>query len=766
MNARTRSRRRGLLAIAAAVPLTLSAAGIAAADTVAAPTTKTAETAELPWMDTSLTPQQRSDLLVDALTLEQKVQQLHGSSAPTPELLPECNGTNSSGGYGTFRNVTGIPQLGIPTFRITNGPVGVGYGDCTPQEPATALPVALALAAGFDPDLAYQFGDLAGQESRTLGLHEFEAPGINLARIANGGRNFEYFGEDPYLSGVIAAAEVKGVQDNDVIAMAKHYVLNDQEKDRGNVSVEVDESVLHELYLLPFEMAVKDGDLGSIMCSYNKIDGVYSCENDYTLTTVLRDMWDFEGYVQSDFGATHSTAPSLNAGMDLEMQSGRYMTLANIQAALDDGSLRMSTIDQALDRRYTQMFKYGIFDRPITRAPISPENGQVAREIGEQTSVLLKNDDDFLPLDPQVGTIALIGQSTYVDEAVAGGGGSSRVVPTYTVDALEGLENALAELGSDATVNKVTVAKDLSNLDAAVAAASEADVVVVMAGLVTAEGRDQLTADNQPILNLPDNQDALISAVAEANASTAVVLKDGDPVLMPWLDQVPSVLEAWNPGQEDGNVVANLLLGLANPSGKLPVTYPASVDETPTAGNEAAYPGLDLDGVRNSRGNLTVDVVRYEEGREMGYRWYDANDVEPQFAFGHGLSYTDFEISKLTVTPKVQDGTKAINVQFFVENTGDVAGAEVPQVYLGLPESADQPPKRLVGFDKVELEPGEKQHVTITIDPAASNHPLSVWDAEADEWTTPDGEFDVYVGNSSDNITLQETITVRTPSGR
>lgn len=761
-----RVRGRGLLAIAVAVPLSLSTAGgIAVADTASSPAARSASASGLPWMDTALAPEQRSDLLIGAMTLDQKIQQLAGSAVPTPELLPECDGTTTSG-LATFRNVTGIPELGIPTFRITNGPVGVGYGDCTPQEPATALPVALALAAGFDPDLAYRFGDLAGKESRTLGIHEFEAPGVNLARIANGGRNFEYFGEDPYLTGVMAAAEVRGVQDNDVIAMAKHYVLNDQEKDRGNLSVEVDESVMHELYLLPFEMAVKDGDLGSIMCSYNKIGGVYSCENDYTLTTVLRDMWGFEGYVQSDFGATHSTAPALNAGLDFEMSSARHFTPTLVKAALDDGSLQMSTIDRALDRRYTQMFKYGVFDRPITRAPISPENGEMARLIGEQTSVLLKNDGDFLPLQADVDTIALIGQSRYVDEAVAGGGGSSRVIPTYTVDALEGIENVLAELGSDAEVTKVTVADDLGNLDAAVAAASQADVVVVMAGLVTSEGRDQLTADNRPIRNLPNNQDALISAVAAANSSTAVVLKDGDPVLMPWLDEVPSVLEAWNPGQDDGNVVANLLFGLANPSGKLPVTYPASVDQTPTAGSEAAYPGLDLDGVRNSRGNLTVDVVRYEEGREMGYRWYDANGVAPLFAFGHGLSYTDFEISKLTVTPQVQDGTKAITVQFFVQNTGDVAGAEVPQVYLGLPEAADQPPKRLVGFEKVMLEPGQKQHVSITIDPAASNHPLSVWDAEADEWTTPEGEFTVYVGNASDNITHEQTVTVRTPAGR
>lgn len=752
----TKKSLRRFVALAAVIPLALGTASLSAA----APQ-------DLPWMDTSLAPEQRASLLIDAMTLEQKAQQLTGSGVPSPELLPECNGETSTG-YGTFRNVTGIPELGIPSFRITNGPVGVGYGDCTPQEPATALPVALALAAGWDADLAYQFGDIAGKESRILGIHEFEAPGINMARIANGGRNFEYFGEDPYLAGVMAAAEIRGVQDNDVIAMAKHYVLNDQEKDRGNVSVNVDESVMHELYLLPFEMAIKDGDLASIMCSYNKVDGIYACENPYLLTTVLRDYWGWDGFVQSDFGATHSTAPALNAGLDFEMPRPNWFKLENLQAALDSGELSMDAIDQALYRRYVQMFKYGIFDRPITRDLVPFENGLVSRSIAEQSAVLLKNNDSFLPLSPEIGTIALIGQTTYVDAAVAGGGGSSRVVPTYTVNALEGLENVLGELGSDTAITKVTVADDLSNLDEAVAAAEQADVVIMMAGLVTAEGRDQLAADQKtPILNLPNNQDAIISAVAAANANTAVVLKDGDPVLMPWLDEVPAVLEAWNPGQEDGNVVARLLYGLANPSGKLPITYPASVDQTATAGDERLYPGIDTGGPNNTRTGLPmVDEVYYDEGLEMGYRWYDANDVDPLFAFGYGLSYTDFEMSKLVVTPKVQDGTKQIKVQFFLTNTGDVAGAEVAQVYLGLPESANQPPKRLVGFEKVYLEPGEKTRVTIIIDPAASNHPMSVWDADADQWTTPTGEFQVYVGNSSDNITMSSVVKVRTPGNR
>ncbi|MDR7237656.1 beta-glucosidase family protein [Neobacillus drentensis] len=728
--------------------VTIVSGAFAASPTQSTDAVPTGSSSLLPWMDTSLAPEARSELLLDAMTLDQKIQQLAGARSAIPEL-PQC-GTSG-------RHIPGIPELEIPTFRITNGPVGLGGGDCSPQDKATALPVALGLAASFDPSLAYDFGNLMGGEARTLGLHELEAPGMNLARLGENGRNFEYMGEDPYLAGTLASKEIQGIQDNDIIAMSKHYVLNDQEQNRMGVNVNIDENVLHELYLLPFEMSVKDGNVGSIMCSYNRVGGTYACENEYLLNTVLRDQWGFKGYVQSDFGATHSTAPALNAGLDLEMQSNKFFNNESIKAALDNNSLTMETIDQALDRRYVQMFKFGIFDRPIVQGTIDAEtNGSKAREIAEQTAVLLKNKDSLLPLDASVDSIALIGQATYADAAAAGGGGSSRVSPLYTVSPLQGLQNTLTKLGSDATITQVTVAKDNSNLDEAVATAKAADVVILMAGVVTSEGRDR------PSLSLPDNQDAIISAIAAANKKTALVLKDGDPILMPWVNDVPAILEAWNPGQEDGNVVANLLFGLANPSGKLPVTYPVAKADTPTSTPDR-YPGVNQ-GVLDSAGK-EIPQVYYSEGLEMGYRWYDAKGIKPLFAFGHGLSYTNFEISKLVVTPKTTDGTKPIKVSFFVKNDGDVAGAEVPQVYLGLPENANQPPKRLVGFEKVWLKPGEKKHVTITIDPSASNHPLSIWDADADAWKTLDGTYKVKVGNSSDNATLTDSITVRTPAG-
>jgi beta-glucosidase len=697
-----------------------------------------AEAQGLPWMDKSLAPAKRADLLIGAMTLDQKIQQLHGQAGAIPEV-PECGKP--------MRHIPGIPELKIPTFRVTNGPVGVGMGDCNPQEKATAPPVSLGLAAGFDAALAYSYGKLIGGEVRTLGVHELEGPGMDLGRVAQGGRNFEYLGEDPYLAGVMAVNITKGVQSNGIIAMAKHFVLNEQEASRNSVSVVIDDRPYHELYLLPYEMSVKDGGIGSIMCSYNRIGGVYACENPYALTTVLRGQWGFQGYVQSDFGATHSTAASLNAGEDLEMQSGRFYTPEAINKALADGSLKMATIDQALRRRYTEEFKAGIFDRPITRGTIdAAANGALARAFGEQTAVLLKNGG-MLPLSAAgVKTVALIGQARYAANAAVGGGGSARIAPLYTVTPLQGLENVLKELGSSATVNLTVVADDLGDLPNAVAAAKSADVAIMMAGVYTSEGRDR--AD----LSLPTKQDDMISAIAAANPRTVVVLKDLVPVLMPWIENVPAVLETFNPGEEDGNVVGRLLFGIVNPSGKLPMTYPRSAADT-AANAPETYPG-----VASPEG---YPIVEYREGLEMGYRWFQARKKEPLFPFGFGLSYTQFRISKPNVTPEVSDAKKPIQLRFEIENVGKREGAEVAQVYLGLPPAAGEPPKRLVGFEKVRLNPGEKREVRITIDPAASNHPLGIWDAKAQNWTVPSGRYQIYLGNSSANVAQTAFISVR-----
>ena len=697
----------------------------------------------LPWMDPSLPPDQRAALLVAAMTLDQKIEQLHGQPGPIPEL-PAC-GTNPG------RHIPGIPSLQIPTFRISNGPVGIGQGDCTPVARATGVVSSLGLAASFDVASAAAFGDLVGTEARNVAVHVVEGPGMDMARIPQGGRNFEYLGEDPFLAGSMAVPYIQAMQNHGIIAMAKHFVANDQEANRTTVNELIDDRTLHEINLLPFEMSVKDGNVAAIMCAYNRVNGLYNCENPPLLNNVLRNQWGFKGYVQSDFGAAHSTAPSMLAGMDHEMQSGVFYTTANINAALAAGTISMDNIDTALKRRLTQAFKAGVFDRPIVVTPIDQvTDGAIARSISEASSVLLKNANGLLPLNAStLHTIALIGQSTYTNAAVNGGGGSSQVSPLYTVTPLQGLQNVLTQLGSTATVTVLIAATNGSNNAAAAALAAASDVAIVMAGVVTSEGSDR------PNLSLPNNQDALISAVAAANPQhTVLVLKDGDAVLMPWINQVLAVLEVWYPGEEDGNVVANLLFGNANPSGRLPITYPVNAGDVP-AHTTAQYPGVTVNG---------IPTATYSEGLQTGYRWYDAQGITPLFPFGHGLSYTTFAYSNFQVTPAVSLGTTPFTVQFTVQNTGTRAGADVPQIYLGFLPEFSEPPKRLVGFQKVSLNPGEQKLVTLSIDPSATNHPLSYWDTTAQNWDLMHGKLSFYLGRSSGDIVTTALTTVVFPS--
>jgi beta-glucosidase len=431
--------------------------------------------------------------------------------------------------------------------------------------------------------------------------------------------------------------------------------------------------------------------------------------------------------------------------MDHEMPDAKWLNETNVKAALHDTSLEIETVDRALVRRYTQMFRFGQFDRPYAPGEIDASaHGAVARRIGSQIAVLLKNEGGLLPLDPDGGSIVVIGQSQFVDEACLGGGGSSKVIPLYTVTPLQGMQDVLGSLGSSATVTKVTIADDLSNLDEAEHAAAAADVVVLMSGLVATEGADQADA------NMLGDQNRMLDALLGVNPTTVVVLKDSNPVLMPWIDKAPAVLEAWNQGSEDGHVVADLLFGVVNPSGKVPTTYPRSEDDTLYAGRPERYPGVDE--------GAGYPVIRYSEGREVGYRWFQAQGIVPLFGFGFGLSYTTFDIADVSVD--APGGPAApVTVTASVTNTGSVAGAEVVQVYLGVPGDG-QPPKRLVGFQKVFVEPGAYERVTITIDPAATNHPFGVWDYCTRGFVTKPGTYTIYVGNSADDTPHTATLTV------
>ncbi|SDB87631.1 beta-glucosidase [Sanguibacter gelidistatuariae] len=723
--------------------------GLAALLTAGFTVSTTATAADQPWMNTSLSAEERSDLLIEAMTLEQKMQQI-AMKPVANTTIPGCDFSAQG------RHVEGIPELSIPTLRMTNGPFG--NGDCLVAPESTGLTSALTVASSFDPAVSQAWGDIIGEETRASAHNVLLTPGINLSRVAQAGRNFEYFGEDPYLAGVMAVAQVNAVQDWGVQSVAKHFAANEQETARNTMDTIVDDQTMHELYMIPFEMTIQEANLASVMCSYPHLNGVYACENGQLLNDWLRDDLGFKGYVMSDRGATHTTAAAIKGGLDLEFASPKWFTPTLIEAALTEGSIEVADIDRQLDRRFTVMFDLGQFDDPInslttlTSADIE-RNGTAVREIGEQGSVLLKNENGTLPIDAAaLSSVALIGAKTFAGEAKFNSQGPSNaivVTSPYTVTPEEGLNNALAAAGSLAQVTY----NDATDIAAAAALAAGSDVAVVMVGDISREGVDR-TSLSLPVTDGVD-QDALVAAVVAANPNTVVVLKNGGPVLLPWLEDVPAVLEAWYPAQEDGNIVANLLVGLENPSGKLPITFPTQEREAAFATVEQ-FPGVDPDGA----GPLPITAT-YSEKLEMGYRWYDANDVQPTFAFGFGLSYTDFELSGLAVTPST-DGTAPIDVTFSVQNTGQVSGAEVGQVYLGLPAEANQPPKRLVGFDKVSLNPGEKKTITVTVDPTASNHPLSVWDTAADDWTTLDGEYTVYVGNSSDNITMQKTLTVDT----
>lgn len=773
----------------------------------------------------------RAKALLAAMTLDQKLQQLTGAR---PEILPDLPSC-----YGA-RHVTGIAALGIPTFRITNGPVGLGQNDCVSPEvanlkaeglgfgsvnigaythpssaKATALPSAMAAAASFDPAVAGLYGEVIATEMHNLGLHVFEAPGVNLARLPLLGRNFEYFGEDPYLSGVMAVAETKAIQARGLIAMPKHYAANEQETNRMAIQTTVDRQVLRELYLLPFEMAVKDGKAASVMCAYNYVNGQSSCESRELLTDILRKDWGFTGYVQSDFFAMKSTVASLANGMDHEMPLPNFWAPEKIKAALAGGELTLAQIDAALERRYTQAFKAGIFDRKLEQSPIDyAAGGKLARAIGGRGAVLLQNNG-ALPLRGGIKSLVLIGKASqvYAQQAVAGGavagepmgsgGGSSDVVPAYTVSPVEGLRSALSAtaavklvLVDDANATATVDGAQVAFADA-VAEAAKADAVVIMAGTISEEGADRATftdtsghqlatpaaegssldwyaARSNAIATSGEKNTArysrttqMIEAVLAARpasgkamaAKTVLVLKDNAGVAMPASlvgAKGPAILETWFPGQEDGNIVADVLFERVNPSGKLPVTFPLAGKGFLDSVTVAQFPGV-MDEVGKTQ------TVSYSEKLAIGYRWYDANvsggcavraGRNPciAFPFGHGLSYTTFAQS----APKlVYDSARGSwRAQVRVKNSGKLAGAEVVQVYVSLPQSANavgavQPPKRLIGFQRIELQPGASVTVEIGIDPAATNHPLGVWDEKAHAWVIPAGRFTVWAGRSS-----------------
>jgi beta-glucosidase len=600
------------------------------------------------------------------------------------------------------------------------------------QEPATALPAPISLAATWDTSTAGLYGMIVGSESRDLGNGLVEGPDINIARVPQNGRTFEAFGEDPYLTGQIGAAEIDGIQGQNIIADVKHYDANNQEQDRLTVNEIVDERTLHEIYLPAFEAAVRQAHVAAVMCAYPMINGTYNCENDPLMNQILKGDWGFQGFITSDFGATHSTVASALAGMDLEMPTGEYWGTA-LEQAVESGQVPISVIDDKLRRRYRAMMDVGVFYDPPKQETIPAEgDGAIARRIAEEGIVLLKNQGDLLPLDAaNLHSIALIGP--YAATASTGGGGSSHVIPLYTVDPVKGIQD---RAGSNV---QVTFA-DGSDVTQAVALAKSADVAIVMVGDYETEGVDHA-------ITLDGNQDQLVEAVVAANPHTVVVLKSGSVELMPWVDSVPALLEAWYPGEEDGNAVAAVLFGDVDPSGKLPLTFPLTLADLPASTPEQ-YPGVGGD-------------VLYSEGVFVGYRHYDEENIEPLFPFGYGLHYTTFAYENLKVTPASisGNGTGTVTVNLDVTNTGSRAGAEVAELYLGFPSTSDvpQPPKQLKGFERVELTPGQTGHIQLVLDTDS----ISYWNTAMHDWAVMPGTYSVMVGASSRDIRLQGEFSVQ-----
>jgi beta-glucosidase len=724
-----------------------------------------------PWMDKSLAPDVRADLLIERMTLDQKIQLLHESTEVHQrhgwQYVPEALGGD---GY-----VPGIAPLGIPDLQLVGAGVGVTSGERGLKGRSTALPSSLAETATWDPKMATEFGTVIGKETRDEGFNVSLGGGIDLARDPRAGRNFEYHGEDPILAGSILAPELHAIQAQGVVATIKHYALNDQEAGRLQwltptlhvrqtsgrwwVSSNLDARSMRETDLLAFEIGIKQSGVGAVMCSYNRVNGVYACDNSYLLNDVLKNDWGFQGWVMSDWGATHSTVNAALSGLDQEFFSSSFFA-GPLKDAVNSGQVPVSRIDNMVHRILRSLFAVGAIDNPPVVKPIDAQaDALVAQRVAEQGIVLLKNTGDQLPLRASgLRSIAVIG--SHADVGVLSGGGSAQVDPVggnavpppaasptdlYAPHVWDP-SSPLGAIRAQAPNATVTYNAGTDFASAAKLAAAS-DVAIVFANQWTAEGADL------PDLSLPDNQNQLIAQVAAANPHTVVVLETGDPVLMPWLDRVSAVLEAWYPGQRGGEAIARILFGAVNPSGKLPITFPRSESQLPRPHFQQPPPG---------GGYFDIN---YTEGLQVGYKWYEANKLQPLFAFGYGLSYTSFSFSGLRVTPESTDGTGSIQVSFDLKNSGSRDGAEVAQVYLGFPASTGEPPRRLVGWAKVELEPGKTQRVTVSLDPKSASHALSFWNVDLDNWDVADGVYTVYVGDSSQDIRLTGTVQIRRKEG-
>ncbi len=685
------------------------------------------------------------------MTPEEKIRLLHG---PMPSLLSKAKrpaGVPIGAGI-----VMGVPRLGLPILTETDASLGVSnLNDLRKGDVATALPSGMALAATWNPVIAREGGAMIGSEARAKGFNVMLVGGVNLVRDPRAGRNFEYLGEDPLLAGTLVGAQIAGVQSNRIIATIKHFALNDLETGRNVHSVDMAEAAMRESDLLAFQIGIEKGNPHSVMCGYNRINGAFACESPFLLNDVLRRDWGFKGFVMSDWGAVHSSEAILKG---LDQQSGEQIDGKRwfsdlMEKAVADGRVPQSAIDGSVRRILHSMYASGIVDHPVSSGSTIDyaRNGDIALRAAEEGIVLLRNENAILPLASSARTILVVGG--HADIGVLSGGGSSQVRPVggFTLEEKQtggGAGSfakrsyggtpplaALKALRPDATITYL----DGSDPAAAAAAAKTADIAIVFAEKWSAEA-----SDNKD-LSLDHDADALIAAVAKANPRTVAVIENGNPVLMPWRDQVPAIVLAWFPGQRGGDAIARVLTGAVNPSGHLPVTFPASVTQLPNP----VLPGSDAvpaDAATKATYGLFADTkpfaVTFLEGADAGYRWFAAKQRTPLYPFGHGLSYTRFRYDRLVAT-----GGKALTVRFSVTNTGKRAGADVPQVYVTRAGKA----KRLIGWGKPMLAAGETREVSVTADPRV----IGDYDVKLRRWVLPAGSYDIEVGPSAAETTLR-----------
>ena len=705
---------------------------------------------------------ERAATLVAKMTADEKLQIVHGWWYP-PDGVPTAGMPTDwvpSAGY-----VPGIPRLGIPALRESDASLGVANQvNERKDDTATAMPSGLAQAASFDPGMAEAGGAMIGAEARAKRFNVLLAGGVNLTRDPWNGRNFEYMGEDALLAGTMAGAQIAGVQSNHIVSTVKHYVLNAQETGRMVLDARISDEALHESDLLAFQIAIERGHPGSVMCAYNQVNGDYACENHHNLTDILRGEMHYPGWVMSDWGAVHSTEKAALAGLDQE--SGQQLDAQvffgrPLVDAVTAKRVPQERIDGMATRILTGMIANGLMDYALPGASQPSDTAShklIAQRAAEEGIVLLKNDHAMLPLAASAKRIVVIG--AHADVGVLSGGGSSQVRSIGGVPVEIALKSgeaasfaritwhnssplqAIRTLAPGAIVTFI----DGSDPIAAAQAARKADVALVFAWQWQSEAQDAET------LSLPNHQDALIEAVATANPHTAVVLETGGPVMMPWLPRVPAVVEAWYPGQGGGEAIANVLFGLVNPSGRLPITFPASAAQAPRP-NPVGLNLLHQRDAARLAGDATVQLpvftVNYPEGANVGYRWYQQKHAKPLFPFGYGLSYSSFRYGALQ--------THGGLATFTVTNIGSRIGIDVPQVYVEAADGNGVKTRRLAGWARLSLKPGETRRVSVTLDPRT----VSTWDVDTKRWRYPTASLPVLLGRSSDQLDLSGSVAFK-----